>query len=205
MFLDSGDGIVFKGAVGPWYSGKAGDFHLSRRAARDLIALALASYKGRTPGPPRELFIHGQVEFSDEEWKGFNDAIDSSKTNLVGIKIRGDSDLRLFRSGTRPVLRGTAYVRHQGSAYLWTKGFAPRLKTYVGREVPRPLRVDVMRGAVAMETVLRDLLSLTKLNYNTCLLGDGMPVTLRFANAVGEILTAAPNAGSNPLPFRHYI
>ena len=205
MFLDSGDGIVFKGAVGPWYSGKTGDFHLTRAAARELITLAINSYKGRKPGPPSELFIHGQVDFSDEEWQGFREAVDLSATNLVGIKIRGDSALRLFRGGTRPVLRGTAFIRTPRSAFLWTKGFAPRLKTYIGREVPRPLRIDIARGYADMEVVLRDILALTKLNYNTCMLADGLPVTLRFADAVGEILTAGPNAGDNPLPFKHYI
>ena len=34
MFLDSGDGVVFKGAVGPWYSPEKREFHLSRKAAR---------------------------------------------------------------------------------------------------------------------------------------------------------------------------
>jgi hypothetical protein len=46
---------------------------------------------------------------------------------------------------------------------------------------------------------------LTKLNYNTCIFGDGVPVTLKFADAVGEILTAGPIKGDIPLPFRHYI
>jgi hypothetical protein len=37
--------------------------------------------------------------------------------------------------------------------------------------------------------------------------GDGLPVTLRFADAIGEILTAAPESDipETPLPFRHYI
>lgn len=205
MFLDSGDGMVFKGAVGPWYSGKRGDFHLSRNAARDIVALAVNSYVAKTGTNPSELFIHGQVDFNDEEWAGFTEAVDASRTNLVGVKIRSDSDLRLFRGGTRPVLRGTAYIRHAKSAYLWSKGFAPRLRTYIGREVPRPLRIDIARGSADIEIVLRDILSLTKLNYNTCLLADGIPVTLRFADAVGEILTAGPSAGESPLPFKYYI
>lgn len=37
-----------------------------------------------------------------------------------------------------------------------------------------------------------DVLNLTKLNFNACIYGDGLPVTLRFADAVGEILTAGP-------------
>ena len=33
-------------------------------------------------------------------------------------------------------------------------------------------------------------MSLTKLNYNACIYGDGLPVTLKFADSIGEILTA---------------
>jgi hypothetical protein len=54
---------------------------------------------------------------------------------------------------------------------------------------------------------MADVLALTKLNYNSCTYGDGKPVTLKFANAVGEILTAGPTSlGSGPpLPFKYYI
>jgi len=45
--------------------------------------------------------------------------------------------------------------------------------------------------------VLKDILALTKLNYNTCIFGDGMPITLKFADAVGEILTAGPIKDAN--------
>jgi hypothetical protein len=34
---------------------------------------------------------------------------------------------------------------------------------------------------------MADILSLTKLNYNSCRHSDGLPVTLKFADAVGEI------------------
>jgi hypothetical protein len=202
--------VVFRGAVGPWYSPKEKEFHLTREAARELVKLALDSYArsfaGQPSQPPAELFIHGQVSFSDEEWSGFRDAVDPNVTNIVGVKIRDDVDLRLFRPGKHPVLRGTAYVRHKSSAYLWTRGFTPRLQTYVGREVPRPLRIEIERGDTDISVVLSDILALTKVNYNTCILADGIPVTLRFADAVGEILTAGPKvADGAPLPFKHYI
>lgn len=205
MFLDSGDGTVFRGAVGPWYSEERREFHLNRNAASELVKLATDTYKRYSEGKaPAELFLHGKVSFSDEEWLGFRDAVDLT-TNLVGIKIRDDADVRLFRLGDHPVLRGTAYIRHPRSGYLWTKGFSPRLRTYIGREVPRPLRIEIDRGEAGMGVVLADIMALTKLNYNTCLLADGLPVTLRFADAVGEILTAGPVAGEMPLPFKHYI
>ena len=60
-------------------------------------------------------------------------------------------------------------------------------------------------GGLVLDSVLTDILGLTKVNFNACLFADGLPVTLRFADAVGEILTAAPSADGTPLPFRHYI
>ena len=91
------------------------------------------------------------------------------------------------------------------SGYLWTRGFIPRLKTYPGWETPLPLFIDVHRGNTELFTVMEDVLALTKLNFNNCVFGDGLPVTLRFADAVGEILTAAPLEDLPPLPFKHYI
>jgi hypothetical protein len=205
MFLDSGDGVVFKGAVGPWHTPGRGDFHLSRKAARELVTLAIKSYKQKKDKkPPNELFIHGKVRFNDEEWAGFREGVDSS-TNLVGVRIRDERDIKLYRIGEHPILRGLAYIRDERTAYLWTKGYTPRLLTYAGREVPRPLLIDVCRGTAEIEVVLNDILALTKLNYNACIFADGEPVTLKFADAVGEILTAGPDGDIPPLPFKYYI
>jgi hypothetical protein len=204
MFLDSGDGIVFKGDVGPWHSPGRGDFHLNRQAARELVKIAVDSYNGKRGQPPKELFLHGKVRFNDEEWAGFREAVDSS-TNLVGVRIRPDSDIKLYRKSDHPVLRGLAYIRDERTAYLWTKGFVPRLQTYPGREVPNPLLIDVCKGKVDIQVVLSDIMALTKLNYNACVFADGEPVTLKFADAVGEILTAGPIKKSAPLPFKYYI
>lgn len=80
------------------------------------------------------------------------------------------------------------------------------MKAYSGRETPNPLRIDIVRGEASLMRVMRDVMSLTKLNFNACIYGDGEPVTLRFADSVGEILTAGPpNRDQPPLPFKHYI
>lgn len=204
MFLDSGDGVVFKGAIGPWLTSGRGEYHLSRTAAKELVSVALKSYLKKWDKLPKELFLHGKVRFDDEEWLGFQEAVDST-TNLVGVRIRDESDLKLYRKENHPALRGLAYIRDNRTAYLWTKGFTPRLQTYPGREVPNPLLIDVCRGSADIEVVLTDIMALTKLNYNTCIFADGEPVTLKFADAVGEILTAGPIGKVPPLPFKHYI
>lgn len=208
MFLDSGDGVVFKGNNGPWYTGKKGEYHVDELSAHDLIAKAIETYTAKNPLklPPSELFIHAKTKFNDVEWRGFLRAA-GTETKVVTIQIQDDYDLKLFRPGTNPVLRGTALYIDERFGYLWTKGLVPRLRTYIGREVPNPLCIKVCRGEANIEIVFQDILGLTKLNYNACRYGDGEPVTLKFADAVGEILTAGPVFRDDipPLPFKHYV
>ncbi len=75
MFLDSGDGVVFKGAVGPWYTGKRGEFHLTKDAAKEVASIAINTYKAGPPRrkAPRELFVHGKIRMNDNEWEGFKE------------------------------------------------------------------------------------------------------------------------------------
>jgi hypothetical protein len=206
MFLASGDGVVFKGAVGPWYSPDTGDFHVTTAAAHDLVLKAIKAYKdANNQTPPRELFLHGRVKFNWEEWRGFEQAAKATNTAVVGVRIRDASAIKLYRWGDNPVLRGTALVQNDHSAFLWTRGWTPRLQTYVGRGVPNPLSVDVTHGKADLRTVLQDVLALTKLNYNACVFADGVPITLKFADSVGEVLTAGPVVPDVPLPFMYYI
>lgn len=206
MFLDSGDGVVFRGAVGPWYSPSNKQFHLSRQKAAELMSLIVGAYKQSHAGEsPKELFIHGKTRFSYEEWEGFRDSVPAD-CRVVCVRIREDQSLKLFRRGMTNVPRTLAWAESSKKGYLWTKGFIPRLQTYPGREVPNPLSIEIVRGEADINDVMADVLALTKLNYNTCIYGDGVPVTLRFADAIGEILTAGPiQENLPPLPFRYYI
>ncbi len=206
MFLESGDGVVFKGTPGQFKSDKEDEFHLPKDKAKALMSLVVEAYrKGHGGEAPKELFIHGKTRFSKDEWEGFRETV-PSETNVVCVRIREDSGVKLYRHGPSAIPRGLAWVKSELRGYLWTKGYVPRLQTYAGREVPSPLVIEIARGYADIEQVMSDVLGLTKLNYNACIYGDGVPVTLRFADTVGEILTAAPRREDlPPLPFRYYI
>lgn len=206
MFLGSGDGVVFRGAVGPWKTNAKDDFHLPRDKAASLMTMVIDAYKKNHGGEnPKELFIHGKTRFDKEEWEGFRETV-PPETNVVCVRIRSNSSIKLFRRGPSNIARGLAWIKSASEGFLWSKGYVPRLQTYAGREVPSPLSIEICRGIADIEQVMEDVLALTKLNYNSCIYGDGIPVTLRFADAVGEILTAAPRKGElPPLPFRYYI
>lgn len=204
MFLDSGDGVIFRGAMGPWASTDSNEYHLSKEAAADLMKTVLESYQEKHGFFPKEVFIHGKTNFNDEEWEGFSSVIDVG-TELTGVKILKSNRLKVFRAGKKPLVRGTAWIVDERNAYLWSSGYIPRLATYPGWEVPNPLEVSIQRGIADIEVVLKDVLGLTKLNYNACIYGDSKPVTLRFADSVGNILTATPDRDQPPLPFKYYI
>jgi hypothetical protein len=62
-----------------------------------------------------------------------------------------------------------------------------------------------LKKSIFLEALLRDVMGLTKINFNSCLHNDRLPVTIRFADAVGEIMLAAPQTGEPRLPFKFYI
>lgn len=206
MFLNSGDGLVFRGALGPWYSSDKREYHLSAAASKDLMKSVISGYVAKHGCAPSELFIHGRHRFSRDEWQGFCAAV-PSETKLVGVRIRQQDDMRLFRpKASTPVLRGTAVLLDDRQGLLWATGYVTRLSAYQGFETPKPLAVEITHGDGDLTQVLKDVLALTKVNYNSCDFASGLPVTLKFADRVGEILMASPRtANAPPLPFRYYI
>lgn len=207
MFLSEGDGVVFRGANGPWKVGED-DFHLTPEAARALLAKVLDTYLEKHKVPPKELFIHGQTYFRNDEWQAFESAAPAD-TNVVGVRIKRTSgETKLFRDGDYPVLRGTALILDDRNANLWTTGYVPQLDTYIGPETPNPLFITVLKSKLAMpaiKQVLEDIMGLTKINYNSCNFNDGLPVTVRFANMVGEVLTMGSAKGADKQPFKYYV
>ena len=63
----------------------------------------------------------------------------------------------------------------------------------------------MQHGETDLSIVARDILALTKLNYNACKLGEGEPVTVGFSKAVGEILVTNPTVTEARPQFKFYI
>jgi hypothetical protein len=216
MFLDSGDGIVFVGEFGPWYSEERKEFHLKPNAAEELLRGTIETYQQQDGRPLREIFLHARSGIDEEEFQGFLKACPRD-ARLVGIRVRKDRwGPRLFRHdnhqeparrGKYPVLRGTFWQRTQRHGLLFTTGFKPRIATYDGWEVPVPLSISVQHGDADLVQVARDILGLTKLNYNTCQLGESQPITVKYSDRIGEILLANPEVPREHWRhnFKYYI
>ena len=205
MFLDSGDGIVFMGEFGPWYSLAHDEFHMTRTAAKELLEGVLNTYRDQGGPPLKEVFLHCRSGINPEEFAGFKDACPAGVA-LVGVRVRKERrDVRLMREGRYPVLRGTLWRVSDRLAFLWGSGLHPTLGTYTGPEIPLPLRIEIQHGTASIAQVATDILALTKLNYNACRIGDAEPVTVGFSDAVGEILVSNPGAKNRKPNFKYYI
>lgn len=207
MFLNEGDGLVFRGANGPWETRK-NEFHLTTDEAKKLLAKVIETFRDKHGAEPKELFIHGRTRLDGHEWDAFCAACPSD-TELTYVRIKKTAgETKLYRHGDYPVIRGTALILDAVNAYLWSNGFLPRLDTYIGPETPNPLFISLLRSSGDMprlEDVLRDILGLTKINYNACNFNDGLPVTVRFADRVGDVLVQHSAQGHEKQPFKFYI
>jgi hypothetical protein len=157
MFLDDGDGIVFTGDTGPWYSPATKQCHLSREAAKKLLSGVLQTYEQLHGKELTEVFLHCRSTIDDEEWQGFRDACPEN-VSLVGIRVAPERrGLRGYRTGTRPVVRGTFWPLSARVGYLWASGFKPALRTYDGFDVPEPLRIEIQHGHADLQQVAQDI------------------------------------------------
>lgn len=205
MFLDTGDGIVFLGDEGKWYSPEDRQFHLTQEAAYNLLRGIIDTYKSLDGGPLKEIFLHSRSTINNEEYAGYRAACPKD-VQLVGVRVRTQRRaVKLFRQGKWPVLRGTFWPVDKRKAFLWASGFKPGLRTYDGWEIPLPLEITVQHGDADIQGVSKDILSLTKLNYNCCKSGDSQPVTVLFSDAVGEILVSNPRMKKQEPRFKFYI
>lgn len=210
MFLDSGDGVVFVGEFGPWYSKERGEFHLPPDKAEALLRGTIRTYQQEDGRPLKEIFLHSRSGIDQEEYEGFRRACPAG-VNLVAIRVRQDrGGMRLYRydehpivakRGQHPVQRGVFWQRSIRHGLLFTNGFKPRIGTYDGFEVPVPLEVTIQHGEGDLVQIATDILGLTKLNYNACQLGEGQPITVKYSDRVGEILLANP--GLSPEKWKH--
>jgi hypothetical protein len=109
-----------------------------------------------------------------------------------------------LRAGQYPPLRGTLFSLG-GVSYLYTTGYLPSLGKYPHGHVPSPLQVADHVGDTAKADLLREVLTLTKMNWNSANMEGLMPITLRFSRLVGDVLREVP-ADREPQPkYKFYM
>ena len=185
IFTHNGEGIVLRG-TDVVKDGITGETHLTHRQARELMSEAMAKYQLKAHRDPSRVVIHKTSQFSKDEESGFDEAIGNRSRDYVGISRR--CDFRFLRTGKYPALRGTMVHLTDDKCIMYTSGYIPRVRTYPGSRVPEPLLIT-RRGDSELSVICREIMGLTKLNWNTTAFATVLPITLEFAKRVGNVLS----------------
>lgn len=203
-FDENGDVFVLRGEAFPWNERHQGKQpHLPSDHAEATVRMVLSRYEEERGNGPRRVVIHKRSRFTTEERNGFLGALGGVESDLVALR-RAD-EFRLAREGQYPPLRGTWYSLGDRS-YLYTTGYLHRLRRYPHGHVPAPLEIaDHHGGDTPRRDLLREILLLTKMNWNSAGYAESLPITLRFAGLVGDILRELPPSAEPQRRYAFYM
>jgi hypothetical protein len=198
-FAENGDAFVLRGNRFEW-NGKWP--HLPADEAARLVDDVIDRYTQTMQRPPRRLVVHKQSRFFAEELAGFQDSLKGYEYDLVALAP--STGVRLMRHGEYPPSRG-ACLSLGDRRYLYTTGYIPSLGRYPHGHVPTPVQITDHVGDSATRDLLREVLLLTKMNWNSTRFAEKLPVTLRFAKEVGAILRDLPDAFTPEARYAFYM
>lgn len=204
VFNERGEGVIVKGAQAQLNKDDRQP-HLSKEDARLLLRNAVEVYRKEHRTSPARLVVHKTSKMTEGEVEGFRGAADEHKIDVVELANVRRSLTRLFRTGTYPPLRGTFVKLQDTTGLLYLRGSVQFFETYPGMYVPRPFEFSVARTETTVEQLAREMLSLSKLNWNNTQFDGGEPITIRAARRVGDILKCVTDGGVMQPSFRFYM
>lgn len=205
MFTAAGEGYLLRGSTFPWDETRKGKSpHLDGDSANALIRNVIQLYRAQNRGQtPTRLVVHKTSRYWPDELAGFQEACQEVPSkDFVTLGQRG---IQFFRAGDYPPLRGTYVKFSPSNLLLYTAGYIPFLNTYPGARAPQPLEILEHHGDSPWITVLRDILALTKLNWNTTDFACTDPITTVFSRRVGAILAELPPDSPYRQEYRFYM
>ena len=204
VFSDSGEGVVLRGEKFSWDPVKQGRApHLSSEHAKRLVKNAISHYEKLVGTAPKRVVVHKTSKYWEDELNGFREGLAAVK--LYDLVALYQSGVRAFRLGAYPPLRGTKIRVADSTDFLYTTGYIEELGTYPQSYVPEPLQIVEHFGDSPTDVLCSEILGLTKMNWNTSDFSSGLPITIRFARKIGDILQEIPD-GETPDPrYRFYM
>lgn len=194
--------FALKGALVPHDQRRERQPFLNEAQASSLIEDVMARYESLAGILPARIVVHKTSMYQPEEEKGFRSATQAqiSACDLVWMR---STAFRLIRRGMQEPWRGTLCTVGNDS-YLFTSGYVSWWDEYPGPHIPAPLQIGSC-GDTDIRERAREILALTKMNWNS---SEGLgryPITISFARKVGMLMTElSDNQVPNP-SYRFYM
>ncbi len=204
VFNELGEGIIVRGGAAK-FSKKDRQVHLSAVEAERLLLRALQRYRSTHKASPARLVLYKTSPFNDDELDGFKSAISSERIEMSDLLNIRHSKIRLFRNGAYPPLRGTCFYPSLNSFVLYTKGSVPFFATYPGMYIPQAIECDCRHAERSPQSIARELLALTKMNWNNTQFDAGEPICTLAARKVGKILKYVDDDSEVEYRYSYYM
>lgn len=188
MFDERGRGFILKGRRAQTET-RGRHPYMTHLDARDLVQEVLAAYKNHHRHYPARVAVLKTSRFRDEEADGIVEALDAAGTEMKDLVwVQESSSVKVLRDGNYPVMRGT-FVELDGKGLLYTNGSIPYYGTYPGLYDPRPLLLCPHKSSDStVAQIAKEVLSMTKINWNSTQMNQKLPIPIRAARKVGEVL-----------------
>ena len=205
VFMDTGQGMVVRGDSFKWDVKEQGEPHLAEEIALRLLSDALSIYRQHHNNQsPNRVVIHKSSRYLDAEVSGFLEAC-REVPRFDFVTLSDGRDVFFYRNGENPPLRGTCIQLGKASYLTYTKGYTPYLRAYPGPRVPRPLEITEHHGDTSLEELAKEIIALTRLNWNTTDYSCYKPITIEFSERVGEILGRVKAGTKIQNQYRYYM
>ena len=203
-FSDRGDGTVLRGASFPWDIRSQGSPHLTRQSAHALMENVIAQYEKHHSMKPARVVVHKSSYFTEDEQAGMEEAF-ADRVPYYDLVSFAPSSIRFLRLGQEPPIRGTMLRIARDRCVVYTNGYVPYLDKYPGPHIPVPLEISHVQGSSGVQELVREILALTRMNWNSADFASSVPITLRFSRQVGLILSELPKDIQPNSFFRYYM
>ncbi len=204
IFNELGKGVILRGEE---ITLKKNDRtpHLDEQQAYNLLTQSLKEYYDAVKIFPKRLVLHKTSNFNEDEIYGFTEAAKELHINQIDLVSIQTSDIRLYRSGNYPPMRGTHFTMSDKHHLLYTRGSVPYYETYPGRYIPRAIEIKLASYDEAPNVICDEILALTKMNWNNTQFDRQMPITIECARNVGEILKYLTPDDNMQLKYSFYM
>ncbi|MCK6614828.1 MAG: hypothetical protein L6Q47_11365 [Ignavibacteriaceae bacterium] len=187
IFNENGKGVILRGT--PVEEDKIDKRpHLSFDQSFELLDSTLKKYKFVIGSLPGRVVLHKTSKFYNDELDGFIKAFYSFGITEFDIVTILDTDIRLFRDNLYPPVRGLMFSLSEKRHILYTRGSVPYYQTYPGMYIPAPIELRIVKSVSSHRTVCKEILGLTKMNWNNTQFDNKYPITIACARRVGEIM-----------------
>lgn len=221
LFDATGTGMrmLLRKIASPVFAGHRNPYMGKDEARSMMIALRDEYYRCNPTAKLERIVIHKTTPFMKDEIIGITQAFEGiSDIELIQIQdynywrgIRYGIDYKIG-ADAYPMERGTVISLNDNSILLWTHGSLKHSELGKGnyyknsRGIPSPLLIKRYHGNSSGETIVKEILMLTKMNWNS---GDSLykvlPVTLDFAKVLSRMSKQDEAIFNKAYDFRYFM